>query len=770
MKIPVKNALLITACLCFIACGGGGGGGNNNVASSVVGVQSSTSAANFSSSRSSLSLTTSSSFSSSVATSNSSVISGLAARPSNTACLAPAPINSSTPTSISWQAVFPSLPNIGNATNLLQAPGDNDVWYAARQSGRVVRFQNNASANALTEILNIEDRVDFSASETGLLGMAFHPQFPDTRYVYFNYIGRNASNAMETRVARFEVASNGTINRDSEVILLRFNQPYSNHNGGQIAFGSDGYLYISSGDGGSGGDPQQHGQNTTNLLGKMLRIDVNNTSSGRNYSIPADNPFAVSGGAPEIWAYGLRNPWRFGFDRETNDLWVGDVGQSAWEEVNLVTRGGNYGWGDMEGDSCYSGRANCSTANKIKPVLSISHSTGACSVIGGYVYRGAQYPAARGRYFYTDYCDRTLRSFTRDSSGGISQSSHGRAPVAIVAFAQDNAGELYALGQSGAGSQILKMQATGGESQPGSMAALLSATGCVNPADPTLPSAAMIPYTVASPFWSDTAEKDRYLSLPNNTSVDLTSDGDFLFPVGSVLMKHFTLNDRFIETRLFARGELGWQGFSYEWRDDQTDALLLTDGKEKLIEGVQWQYPSPGQCLTCHTEVANFSLGLETLQLNNPMLYTASGINAHQLDTLAHINLFSSAPTPTQKSQTLFSLDDASATLTQRARSYLHSNCSNCHSPNGPAPVNLDLRYRTALAATQTCNVPPVAGDLGIANARLIAPGEPERSVLLARMNVRDQNQMPPLGSHLVDQAAVDVIAAWIGELAGCAP
>ena len=211
---------------------------------------------------------------------------------------------------------------------------------------------------------------------------------------------------------------------------------------------------------------------------------------------------------------------------------MGDVGQGAWEEVNLVTRGGNYGWGDMEGDTCYSGRANCSTANKIKPVLSISHNTGVCSVIGGFVYRGTQYPAAYGKYFFTDYCVNTMQSITRNNDASISVASHGNVPVNIVSFAQDNQGELYALGQSGAGAQIVKMLATGGELQPGTMAASLSATGCVNPANPTLPDSAMIPYKVASPFWSDTAEKDRYLALPNNTKIDLTADGDFLFPVG----------------------------------------------------------------------------------------------------------------------------------------------------------------------------------------------------------------------------------------------
>jgi uncharacterized repeat protein (TIGR03806 family) len=248
----------------------------------------------------------------------------------------------------------------------------------------------------------------------------------------------------------------------------------------------------------------------------------------------------------------------------------------------------------------------------------------------------------------------------------------------------------------------------------------------------------------------------------------LATDGDFLFPVGSVLMKHFKLNDRFVETRLFARGELGWQGFSYEWRDDQTDAQLLTDAKTKTVSGIQWEFPNPAQCLICHTQAANFSLGLETAQLNSVMRYPSTGIDAGQLDTLAHIGLFSSALTVNQKAEKLFALNDTTATLAQRARSYLHSNCSSCHRPEGTTPVNIDLRYTTAFAATRTCNVQPAGGDLGIANARLIAPGEPARSILLERMKLRDVNQMPPLASHIVDQAAVDVIGDWIGSLQSC--
>lgn len=752
MQYCVRKIILITSCLLLLSCGGGSGNKAPTPTSSAP--------------ASSVLASSSASSVPAVISSASSVVSGLASRPVNKTCMAPMPVVSGA-TNISWVTVFPSLPNISQATNLIQAPDDNSVWYALRQPGTVVRFPNQASANSLTTVLDIVDRVDFNDSETGLLGVAFHPQFASNRYVYFYYMGRSAGNNLESRIARYQFSANGTIDRNSEIILLRFDQPYTNHNGGQLAFGNDGFLYISSGDGGSGGDPQQNGQNKNNLLGKILRVDVDTTSAGKNYGIPADNPFAGGGGAPEIWAYGLRNPWRFSFDRETGELWAGDVGQGAWEEINLITRGGNYGWGDMEGDACF--KPNCATANKILPVLSLNHNTGVCSVIGGYVYRGSQYPAAYGKYFFTDYCLNTMQSITRNGDNSISVGTHGNAPVRIVSFAQDNHGELYAIGQSGSGSQIAKLQVSGGELIPGAMAQRLSATGCVEAANPQQPSVAMIPYTVASQLWSDSAAKERYFALPDNSRIALTADGDFLFPVGSVLLKHFKLGDKFIETRLFTQSETGWQGFSYEWHDDQSDAILLADGKEKMIDGVQWQYPSRSQCLTCHTPAANFSLGLETLQLNNPLLYPASGINAHQLDTLSHINLFSSAFTPGQKTQTLFSLNDASATLVQRVRSYLHSNCSNCHRPNGPTPVNLDLRYSTAWSSTQACNVQPVAGDLGISNARIIAPGEPERSVLLARMKVRDANQMPPLASHVVDQAAVDVITGWIAGMASCA-
>ncbi len=765
------SVLLLIACG-LVACGGGGSSSNHSTAptssSQVTSTQTSSASTSITPNSS---VQTSNSVQSSSATSGG-LIFGLDTKPSNITCLAPAPLSTGGTSVISWPVAFPSLPNIASPSSMFQLPGDNNYWYVLRQQGTIVRFANQANANSLTTVLDITDRVNKGGNEAGLLGVAVHPQFASNHYVFLFYTGSNsaADSGLETRVTRYTVNSDGTFDHASELVILRILRPFTNHEGGQLAFDNKGFLYIASGDGGSGGDPQQNGQNLNTLLGKILRIDINHTSTGLNYAIPNDNPYVgVANTREEIWAWGLRNPWRFSFDSVNGELWAGDVGQNTWEEVDLITKGGNYGWGDMEGDSCYSDRPNCSIANKIKPLYTFNHSNGSCSVTGGYVYRGTNYPGAYGKYFFTDYCASTILSITRNTNNTLNVGNHGAVAANIVTFALDNQGELYALGQaSGVGTQIYKMQASGISQQPGVMAESLSKTGCVSVTNPQQPASGLIPYGVLAPLWSDGATKERYLALPNNTQIDLNSNGDFNFPVGSVLMKHFKLDNRFVETRLFAHGELGWQGFSYEWSDDQTDALLLPDAKDKTIGSVNWHFPSRGQCMTCHTRAAGFTLGTEALQLNSNFNYVSTGKNANQLVTLEHIGLFTSPLSATQKTDKLFALDDSKATLQQRARSYLHTNCSNCHQPDGPTPVNIDLRYTTTLADTHICNIAPSAGDLGIANARLVATTEPARSVLLKRMQAVDNTQMPPLGRTLVDNAAVQIISDWIISLNSC--
>ena len=283
--------------------------------------------------------------------------------------------------------------------------------------------------------LNIDDRVNDSGNEMGLLGLAFHPDYEQNGFFYVNYTGDGG----DTRISRFQ-ASGNIADPNSEKVLMIIEQPYPNHNGGALAFGPEGYLYAGLGDGGLAGDPQKNGQNTTSLLGKILRLGVNN---GETYSIPSDNPFGN-----EVWAYGLRNPWRISFDRQTGDLYIGDVGQSQWEEIDYLSAdsqgGANFGWSIMEGGHGYDGLAQ---PDMLLPVAEYSHSEGGCSVTGGYVYRGAM-PEWNGIYLYGDYCRGIVWGLIL-SNGQWQNQVMFKTGVTITTFGQDESGELYFASDSG---------------------------------------------------------------------------------------------------------------------------------------------------------------------------------------------------------------------------------------------------------------------------------------------------------------------------------
>lgn len=286
-----------------------------------------------------------------------------------------------------------------------------------------------------------------SNNERGLLGLAFHPEYPTNGYVYLNHTDLGG----DTRILRFTAASADAVDSGSQQLVLEVDQPYANHNGGMIAFGPDGMLYVGMGDGGSGGDPDGHGQNRATLLGSLLRLDV----SSLPYAIPPDNPFVGQAGvAPETFAWGLRNPWRFSFDRTSGDLWVGDVGQNVLEEISWASpssaRGGNFGWAIAEGSRCYPNDP-CDMTGLIGPLHEYDHDDG-CSVTGGYVYRGQASPALQGRYFYGDFCAGWVRSFRREGTSAVDHADHTDAFGAIASlasFGEDGAGELYVMSLNG---------------------------------------------------------------------------------------------------------------------------------------------------------------------------------------------------------------------------------------------------------------------------------------------------------------------------------
>lgn len=314
---------------------------------------------------------------------------------------------------------------------LVQAPGDDTRWFVAERAGRVWMFANRPDVADAEMFLDISDRVS-AAGEGGLLGMAFHPRFAANGEVFISYTAPGAP--LVSHVARFRLAG-ASLDPASEEALLTLEQPFDNHNGGHILFGPDGFLYIGFGDGGSAGDPLGNGQDTSNLFGALLRIDVD---GGPPYAVPPDNPLVGGAGRPEIWAWGLRNPWRFSFDRATGDLWLGDVGQAQWEEVNRIQRGGNYGWNIREGAHCFAA-PTCAAAGLIDPVAEYGHDLG-CSITGGYVYRGGAIPSLHGAYLYGDFC--SGRVWALDPATAVVRELLD-TDLNIVSFAEDQAGELY---------------------------------------------------------------------------------------------------------------------------------------------------------------------------------------------------------------------------------------------------------------------------------------------------------------------------------------
>lgn len=342
-------------------------------------------------------------------------------------------------------ALAPFAEGLEQPVHLTHAGDGSRTLYVVEQAGTIRALDGTSGEIASEPFLDIRDRV-VSGGEKGLLSVAFHPDYGDNGYFFVDYTTRR--DGLRTVVSRFRRDAKGGVDPAGEEVLLEIEQPFGNHNGGQLAFGPDGYLYIGMGDGGLANDPFEHGQNPGTLLGALLRIDTDRRQGGRAYAIPGDNPFAGEEGArAEIYAYGLRNPWRFSFDPATGRLFAADVGQDAVEEIDVVTRGGNYGWDLMEGDICNIGPPeDCRGRGLTAPIATYDHSQG-FSVTGGFVYRGRRIPGLCGVYLYADYGSRRIWGLRYAADSGVTaQRELMQVPLNVSSFGRDTDGELYLLG------------------------------------------------------------------------------------------------------------------------------------------------------------------------------------------------------------------------------------------------------------------------------------------------------------------------------------
>lgn len=672
----------------------------------------------------------------------------------------------------------PALSGLGfrKPVQVLQAPGDASAWYVVEQGetgstelpARVLRVEPGGSSQVFVDLTHhLGEQV---CCEIGLLGMAFHPAYQSNGQVFFaqteTTAGAEPSDAIDELVVRRHLRqADGTLESQGQEIL-RMRTGFG-HTAGTLVFGPDGYLYLSVGE----GHMPEAAQSLDSFRGKLLRIDVDSVgdnSTGGPYAVPPDNPFVgVAGAKPEIFALGLRNPWKLSFDRETGDLWLGDVGADDWEEINRIEPGGNYGWPVMEGPECRE--SGCDPSVFDAPVAAYAHEGTSKSIIGGFVYRGKQIPSLLGHYVFADFATGEVFHIDPSEPGKIEALIHSGTNPTTLGEGLD--GELIILGSG------ISEGAVGGAIQlapaPASTATAprtLAETGCFDSVAGLSPAASLYEYQVNSPLWSDGAQKRRFLSLPPDGQITLRADGDFELPIGTVLIKSFERDGQRLETRLLMRhSDGGWAGYAYQWNDRQTQATLVAErGATVPTDQGLWKIPSRTGCRACHTAAAGHSLGLEVAQLNRRGL---SGQN--QLDELQAKGWIGSSPSLVAESKNRLPdpRDVNNPNIGARVRSYLHANCSSCHRPGGPASrLRADLRYGGDDLAVPpgVCNVEAISADSDLNGEAVLVPGNPAASSLLLRMNSRGEGQMPPLGSDHVDAFALALLANWIARLQEC--
>ncbi len=684
------------------------------------------------------------------------------------------------------QRVLPKLA-LNNPIAVERIPGSHQLLFIGSSGRKLNRTGNDPSTGEFDTLLEI-DGIAFS--------IEFHPQFAKNGFVY---IGMNGPNKKPKKcqirrytMTRDDTEKNGLWRLDPDSRMQIIEWLSDGHNGVAIAFGMDGMLYVTSGDGTSDSDTNLTGQGLDHLLSKVLRIDVDHPDEGRAYSVPKDNPFVgMKNVRPETWAYGFRNPWRMTVDPTNGNLWVGNNGQDLWEQIYLVKRGANYGWSVYEGGHIFYANRKLGPHPVSKPIFDHRHSE-ARSLTGGEVYFGKMLPDLHGAYLYGDHSTGKIWAAKHDGKKLLWHKEIADSTLAIAGFGLDGDGELLIVdyhdkGKGGFYTLVPNDEPDTTESFP----QFLSQSGLFESVRDHQMKPGVIPYSVNAPLWSDGAQKLRFLAVPPTeesadgpqpSTIQGGGNRGWGFPNGTVLVKSFAMEMEegnpesrlWLETRFLIRQQGEWVGYSYYWNDEQTDARLVrksgydrqltirtATGERKQV----WRYPSRSECMVCHSRATNFVLGLSTAQINGDHEYVSG--RHHQFDVLESLGLLK-IKRPGEGADPLPKLVnpyDKAQDLTARARSYLHSNCAQCHVEAGGGNAQMNLSFHTQSDKMKLLDEKPLHDSYGVADARLVAPGDPERSILLHRIARRGRGQMPQLATSLVDQTAVELMRDWIISL-----
>lgn len=687
------------------------------------------------------------------------------------------------------------------------APGSNRVFVAVER-GQVYSFKNDENA-AEPDLFFDPSKVQTLAKTEGATGIgsayaiAFHPRFAENHYVYLQYSLNFKTNARNhengSRISRFTVIPSDppAIDYASEVIVLQYLS--GGHNGCCLNFGpKDGYLYISLGDAGDPNppDPFNSGQDVSDLLCSILRIDVDRSSADRAYAIPADNPFTkLAGARPEVFAYGLRNPWRFGFDKATGFCWVGDVGWELWESVYCAKPGTNCGWSIMEGPNPVHPDGKRGPTPITPPAATVNHSD-AASMTGGFVYHGSKLPALQNHYLFGDW--QTRRLWAAKVKGDTLEPYREVALTdqRIVTIVEAPDGEPIIADHQGGGLYRLAPNVVSESVKP--FPRKLSDTGLFTSTPKQSPQAGVYPFAIHAPQWCDGATAERWAAIPGDGKVawgkGVWGDDKPTWPKDSVLARTLSLETtpgdaatrRRVETQLLHFDGKQWQAYSYAWNDQQTDAELVpASGKDVPIEvrdarfptgsrRQAWHFASRAQCLTCHNSWDDYTLAFNEPELRD--LKTADG--EEQVAAFKRLGFLvgpkDGAPPKAEDlarlNQTFVDPYDPHADLTDRARTYLHVNCSSCHRFGGGGSALFDTRKELPIDKTNLVDAKPNLGGFTLDDPRVICPGDPGRSVLLYRASKTGSGRMPAIGSNVPDERGLGLLREWIAAMPGDKP